>query len=466
VADRKSDQFARAVFFSIQPAFLAVNEWNTCRELFMPFETNASAPKRIAIIGAGISGLGAAHMLSERHHVVVFEAEPRLGGHARTLVAGKRGDQPVDTGFIVFNYVNYPHLVRLFEQLDVPVAKSDMSFGASIDGGRIEYGLKDLNAVFAQKRNLANPRFLAMMRDVFRFNARAVEVAGTGDMSIGEFLRRLGTGDWFRDYYLLPLSGAIWSTPTQKILDFPARSMIEFFKNHALLSHTGQHQWYTVQGGSREYVSRLAARLDARGADLRTGAPVAGVRRRPGGVSVRAVGGEWEPFDEVIFATHGDDSLKLLSDATSVERAALGAVKYQPNEVVLHADTSMMPRRKAAWASWVYTEEKGQRKDRIDLTYWMNSLQPIPKDDPLFVTLNSTRAIREELIHDVTTFSHPVYTSEMLEAQELVRAINGTNRTWFCGAWMKNGFHEDGLSSAVDVVEAMERRAPATMAAE
>ena len=434
----------------------------------MPFETSHTGARRIAVIGGGISGMGAAHMLSPDHHVVLFEAENRLGGHARTVLAGKRGDQPVDTGFIVFNYANYPHLTRLFENLDVPVTKSNMSFGASLNGGRLEYGLQNLRAVFAQKRNLANPRFLRMLRDVVRFNANALRVAQDPTLTIREFLAALGTGDWFRDYYLLPLSGAIWSTPTENILDFPAKAMIEFFKNHALLSATGQHQWYTVDGGSREYVSRLGAAMASAGVDIRLGAATQSVRRTPVGVEVKTWGGDWEPFDEVVFATHSDDSLRLLSDATAVEQGALSAVKYQPNRAVLHADTAMMPKRRAAWSSWVYTEDRDKTADRIDLTYWMNSLQPIPKDDPLFVTLNSTREIRQELIHDEVSFRHPVYTLEALQAQELVRAINGSNRTWFCGAWMKNGFHEDGLASAVDVVEAMRVRPgmPQAIAAE
>ncbi len=421
----------------------------------MPFETGKTAPKRIAVIGAGISGLGAAHLLAEDNHVVLYEAEGRLGGHARTVVAGRRGDQPVDTGFIVFNYANYPHLARLFDELGVAVAKSNMTFGASLKGGRLEYGLKDLNATLAQKRNLLNPRFIGMIRDIFRFNARALEVAQDPKLTIGEFLQALGTGDWFRDYYLLPLSGAIWSTPKEGILDFPAQAMVRFFENHALLNYSGQHQWYTVEGGSIEYVRRLHESLFRRGVDIRLGAPVDAVRRTVEGVEVKAPGTEWEGFDEVVFATHSDDTLAMLADATGVERTALGAIRYQPNDAVLHADERMMPKRRACWSSWNYTEASDKTTDRIDLTYWMNSLQPIPKDDPLFVTLNSTREIREELIYDQTTFRHPVYDLGALAAQDTIRAINGQNRTWFCGAWMKNGFHEDGLGSAVDVVEAM-----------
>jgi len=425
----------------------------------MPFENPPRATRRIAVIGGGISGMAAAHLLAPESRVTLIEAEGRLGGHARTVLAGKRGDQPVDTGFIVFNKVNYPHLVRLFEELDVPITESDMSFGASIDGGRIEYGLKNLRAVFAQNRNMARPAYWGMLRDIFRFNSTCRAAADRPDMTIRELLDKIGTGNWFRDYYITPLSGAIWSTPCHGILDFPAQAMVRFFDNHALLAATGQHQWYTVKGGSIEYVRRLEARLRAAGVDIRTGAPVAAVRRGPAGAEVRLDGGDWEIFDEVVFATHSDDALRLLADPSPEERAALSKVRYQPNRAVLHADPATMPRRRAAWASWVYVEEKGKPKDRIDLTYWMNSLQPIPKDDPLFVTLNATRPIREDLIYDEVTFRHPVYDVAALQGQAEVRALNGTSGTWFCGAWMKNGFHEDGFASAVDVAEAMARRA-------
>ncbi len=432
----------------------------------MPFERRLTAPRRIAIIGSGISGLGAAHFLAADNHVVLFEAEGRLGGHARTIMAGKRGDQPVDTGFIVFNYANYPHLAQLFADLDVPVTKSNMSFGASIDGGRIEYGLADIKAIFAQKRNFLRPSYLRMIRDILTFNAKAGEVATDPDMTIGDLTHRLGLGDWFRNYYLAPFSGAIWSTPTSRILDFPAAAMVRFFENHALLNYSEQHQWYTVQGGSIEYVSRLATSLEARGVDIRVKAPVSAVRRTGVGVEVMAEGAEWEGFDEVVFATHSDDTLRMLSDVTGVERTALSAIRYQPNEAILHADPAMMPRRRRCWSSWVYTEGRDDRREQIGLTYWMNSLQPIPMDDPHFVTLNATRPIREELIYDQATFRHPVYDLAALAAQDTVRAINGNNRTWFCGAWMKNGFHEDGLSSAVDVAEAMRAQIRPLIAAE
>jgi uncharacterized protein len=402
--------------------------------------------------------MAAAHMLGETHSVVLYEAESRLGGHARTVLAGKRKDQPVDTGFIVFNRVNYPHLVRLFEKLAVPVAESSMSFGASIRGGALEYGLASVDSIFAQRRNALSPRFLRMLSDILHFNRNAEAVANDPAMTIAELLGRLGTGNWFRDHYITPFSGAIWSTPTSGILDFPAEPLVRFFRNHALLDFDGQHQWYTVKGGSVEYVRRLQGAMTGQGVDIRTGTAVAGVRREAGSVLVRAEGAEWELYDDVVFATHSDITLKLLSDANPAEAGALAAIRYQPNEAVLHADASLMPKSRKVWSSWSYVEPKSGPGERIDLTYWMNSLQPIPQDDPLFVTLNTTRPIRDELIHDVNTFHHPVFDVAAFAAQDRIRTMNGSRNTWFCGAWMKNGFHEDGFASAVDVVQALAER--------
>jgi hypothetical protein len=439
----------------------------------MPFEQPASprhSPtgpgRRIAVIGAGISGMGAAYRLAESHQVTLFEAGPRLGGHARTVMAGKRGDQPVDTGFIVFNYANYPHLAALFAELEVPVVKSNMSFGASIDGGRLEYALHGPDAFFAQRQNALNPRFIRMLRDIFKFNKNALRVAEDRTLKIGEFLSVLGTGRYFRDYYLAPLSGAIWSTPTEKIMDFPAHAMVNFFENHALLNYSGQHQWYTVEGGSISYVTRLERAMRDRGVEIRLQAPVTGVRRHSLGADVKSPCGDWESFDEVVFATHSDDTLAMLSDPSPQEQAALSAIRYQPNDIVLHADTGIMPKRRKTWASWVYTEDRHSPSDRIDLTYWMNSLQPIPMDDLHFVTLNSKREIRQELIYDQVTLRHPVYDLAALDAQADVAAFNGARRTWFCGAWMRHGFHEDGLASAMEVVHGIEGLATAPLAAE
>ena len=402
--------------------------------------------------------MGAAYMLGTDASVTLFEAEPRIGGHARTRLAGKNNDIPVDTGFIVFNYANYPHMAQLFAELDVPVVKSNMSFGASIGGGRLEYALASLDGLFAQRKNALNLKFLGMIRDIFRFNKNALRIAQDRSLTVGEFLEVLGTGDYFRDYYLLPLSGAIWSTPTEKIMDYPAHSMIQFFENHALLSATGQHQWYTVDGGSIEYVRRLEAAMLDRGVDIRVSAWVQSVERTGAGVRIKTKGGDWEAFDEVIFATHSDDTLSMIGDASDAETAALGAVKYQPNTIVLHSDETIMPKHRATWSSWVYTQDDSVRDDTIDLTYWMNSLQPIKGDENFFVTLNTRRPINPDLIYDTVTLRHPVYDEAALEAQDKVREMNGTNNTWFCGAWMGHGFHEDGLQSAVNVVRAIQAR--------
>ena len=412
-------------------------------------------PKKIAVIGGGISGLGAAYSLSNTYQVTLFEAENRLGGHARTVFAGKNGNQAVDTGFIVFNYPNYPELSQLFSELNVPIAKSDMSFGASLNDGTIEYALRNFDAIFAQRKNVLNPRFVKMVWDINRFNTIGLTVADDESLTIGQFLQKLKTGDWFRDYYLLPLSGAIWSTPTEKILDFPAYAMLQFFKNHALLSRSGQHQWYTVKGGSREYVNRLENVLAQKRVEIRVKTPVASVTRHQTGVVVKTYSCEPQTFDEVVFATHSDDTLSLLSDPSKFEQRNLGSIKYQNNDVVLHSDVTVMPKLYKCWSSWVYTERKDKNTDKIDLTYWMNSLQPIPHDDPLFVTLNSTHNIDQNQIYDQVTMRHPVYDISVLSAQKDLSLNNGHNRTWFSGAWMKNGFHEDGLSSGLDVARSI-----------
>lgn len=430
----------------------------------MPFDTPVQGSKKIAVIGAGISGMAAAYHLATDHHVTLIEAENRLGGHARTVMGGKNGDQPVDTGFIVFNHVNYPNLVRLFEELDVPTVKSDMSFAASIDGGRIEYGLRSVKAVFAQPANLLRPGFLRMLRDLMRFNAEAEKIANDSNVTLGQLMDQMNMGEWFREYYLTPVSGAIWSTPKEEIMDFPAQALVRFFRNHHLLAATGQHQWYTVDGGSIQYVTRLEAAMRARGVDIRLGHGVQAVKRGEGGVQVQQQG-HWEAFDEVIFATHSDDTLAMLADPSTAEKAALGAVRYQPNDMVLHADARAMPKRKATWSSWNYTERPGFTGGPIDLTYWMNCLQPIPESDPMFVTLNSRAPIDDKQIYDTAQFRHPVYDLPALNAQKTIAAMNGQNATWFCGAWMKNGFHEDGYGSAMDVVTGLKARHASVLAA-
>ena len=417
----------------------------------MSFDAPPPAPRRIAVIGGGVSGLAAAWMLSPTSAVTLFEAAPRLGGHARTVMAGRRGDQPVDTGFIVFNHVNYPHLTALFRDLDVPVERSDMSFGATIGGGRIEYGLQDMAALTAQRRNLARPGFWRMVRDILRFNAGAERVAAPG-MSVDDLIAHMGLGRWFRDCYLLPVAGAIWSSPAEEIGRFPAEALLRFFRNHALLCATGQHQWYTVTGGSREYVGRLAHALRGRAVRIETGAPVRAVLRGAEGPRVALDGRPAEAFDEVIFACHADQALALIDRPGAAERQVLGAIGTRPNHAVLHADPGFMPRRKRAWSSWVY---RSDGEGGASVTYWMNRLQNIPQEDPLFVTLNPERMPKN--VYDETVFRHPVFDAPALAAQARLPEIQGTGGVWFAGAWARNGFHEDGIASAARIARALSR---------
>lgn len=413
----------------------------------------SQAPRRkVAIIGAGISGLSAAYYLSAQHDVTLYEAAPRLGGHARTVVAGKNGDQPVDTGFIVFNYATYPYLTRLFRDLDVPVIKSEMSFCASVDAGRIEYGLSSLGTVLAQPSNLLRPQFYKMISDILRFGKHAEAAAKDDDKTIGELIAELGLGQWFRDYYMMPMCGAIWSTPVTDVQNFPAKSLVQFFRNHALLAGTGQHQWWTVKGGSIEYVTRLEAALRGRGCSILTSTPVTSVERGSEGVKITARdAGTWT-YDDVIFACHSDQVLKILDGgATLQERSVLGAIRYQPNTAVLHCDPNQMPKRRKCWSSWAYRSQDGG----VGVTYWMNRLQNIPDSDPLFVTLNPTREIPEEMIYDQVEFEHPVFDKGALVAQREIRAMQGQNNTWFAGAYNRHGFHEDGIASAMRVVRAL-----------
>ncbi|QCO56070.1 FAD-dependent oxidoreductase [Pseudorhodobacter turbinis] len=424
----------------------------------MSFDAAPFCPQRIAIIGGGISGLAAAYLMAPNHNVTVYEAAPRLGGHARTVMAGKNGDQPVDTGFIVFNYANYPHLTRMFQALDVPVIKSDMSFGISVNDGQIEYALRNLRSLMAQRRNMLRPGFWRMLRDIHRFNTGAEAVERGRDMTIGALMDEMRLGRWFQDYYLMPLCGAIWSTPPAQIRSFPARAIIQFFRNHALLSATAQHQWWTVDGGSTQYVTRLEDHLRRQGVTIHTGTPVQSVSRNGSQSTVTSGEQGAATFDHVIFACHADQALRLLAQPTGEERAALSAVRFQDNVMVLHRDTAQMPKRKAVWSSWVYNADTTGPETAIGVTYWMNRLQNIPEDDPLFVTLNPARAIPEHLIYDQTVFRHPVFDAAALTAQEQIAQLQGQNNTWFAGAWLRHGFHEDGFASAARINRLMQRQ--------
>ncbi len=407
-------------------------------------------PQRIAVIGAGISGLGAAWLLSRTHKVVLFEAADRPGGHARTVAVRTGGrDLKVDTGFIVFNEVNYPNLCQLFERLDVPVQKSDMSFAVSVDGGVIEYGCRNIRTVLAQPANVVQPGFWRMFRDIAVFNRTALaDSENDPELTLGGLIQRRGFGSWFRRYYLLPMSGAIWSTPPADMLNFPAQVLARFFDNHGLLSLTDRPRWWTVTGGSQNYVSRIIADMDAQ---VRLRTPIEAVTRGSDGVRVRASGLEAETFDSVVFACHADTALAILTDASAEERRVLGRIPFRKNRIVLHTDDRSMPRRRACWSSWVYLARSQSDEEQASVTYWMNSLQGIPRDAPVFATLNPSMPIDESRILDEHVFEHPQYDVMAIAAQAALPSVQGRNHTWYCGAWTGTGFHEDGLNSAVAV---------------
>jgi len=346
--------------------------------------------------------------------------------------------------------VNYPHLCGLFDHLGVPTKKSDMTFACSIDNGRVEYGCKNFNTMLAQRANALKPMYWRMVRDILAFNSKALAVTrGNPDMTVGEMIATLGLGQWFTQYYLLPITGAIWSSPREQMRNFPAMTMAQFFENHGLLSVNGQHQWWTVDGGSREYVTRMEASMDA---EIRCGTPVDAVWRRQDGVTVKAKGAVQE-FDKVIFACHSDQALRLLDDPHPEERRMLERVEYKPNRAVLHTDPSHMPKRKACWSSWVYQARSNAMEEQASVTYWMNSLQGIPNDTPLFVTLNPLYEIDPDTIIDEHACDHPQFDLHAMAAQAELPSMQGRRGTYFCGAWTRHGFHEDGLSSAVDVAE-------------
>lgn len=407
---------------------------------------------RIAVVGAGISGLSCADLLKADHDVVLFEAEPLPGGHSRTIAVPRaQGPLPVDTGFIVYNEVNYPLLTKLFAALEVETKPSDMSFGLRYGDGDLEFCASSLEGIFAQRKNLLSPRYLRMLADILRFFRSAkLVLEEPGDPTLGEFIERLAPGEWFRDRFLVPMGAAIWSTPPQEMLKFPAKTFVRFFDNHGLLSINGHHSWRTVDGGSQEYVRRFAERLGPR---LRVGAPVAEVRAVNGGFEVVTTRGDTDRFDEVVLAAHADASLAMIGDPTPGEQRILSAFAFRDNEAFLHTDARLMPQSKAAWASWVYAAGGPDEGDRVSVTYWMNRLQSLDGED-VFVTLNPDRAIDPATIIDRHVFRHPSFSHAAVAAQEELPAIQGVRGLWFCGAWQRNGFHEDGLWSAVRVAKA------------
>lgn len=419
--------------------------------------------RRVAVIGSGISGLATAHRLAADARVTLFEAGDHFGGHAHTVDVTLDGvTHGVDTGFLVFNHRTYPQLVRLFGELGVETAASDMSFSVQAPATGLEWSGSDLGGVFAQRRNLVSPRFLSMLAQILRFNRLATRLAESGadaelQEPIGDFLERHRFGPAFRDGYFLPMIGCIWSCPTDQMLRFPVATMIRFCHNHGLIQVADRPQWYTVTGGSRHYVDAIVRRLpDAR---LRT--PVLAVRRVPpgdgaAGVMVSTTAGS-ERFDDVVLACHSDQSLALLADADGQERAVLGAVRYHANHAVLHTDTAVLPRRPRAWAAWNYERAPDAAREQaaVCLHYLINRLQPLPWQRPVIVSLNPCREPDAAQVIGRYDYAHPVFDQAAIEAQRRLPEIQGRSHVWFAGAWTRYGFHEDGLMSALAVVDGL-----------
>jgi uncharacterized protein len=428
--------------------------------------------RRVAVIGSGISGLASAYGLRDHAHVTLFEAGNYFGGHTQTVdvtLAGEHGPvtHGVDTGFLVFNHRTYPQLVKLFDELGVATAASEMSFSVQVPQHGLEWSGCNLNTVFAQRRNLLRPRFLRMLADVLRFNKLTTAVAERGEDTelaepIGDWLDRHAFNSTFREWYFLPMIGCIWSSPTDQMLRFPIGTMIRFCHNHGLIQVANRPQWHTVVGGAKHYVDKLLPHI----ADARLNSPVRQVRRLPpgsgqAGVIVSTDAGS-ERFDDVVLACHSDQSLTLLADANAQERAVLGAIRYHPNRAVLHTDASVLPSRKLAWAAWNYARavSPGTERAGVCLHYLINRLQPLPWQQPVVVSLNPDPAAmpRADTVVGDFAYSHPVFDLAAVQAQRELPRIQGTSHLWFCGAWTRYGFHEDGLMSAQQVVGGLRER--------
>lgn len=418
---------------------------------------------KIAVIGSGITGLGAALALSETADVMLFEADARLGGHANTVDA-TFGDRRivVDTGFIVYNNRNYPNLTALFDFLGVPTKWSDMSFGFSLNDGAMEYACDNLDKVFAQRRNALNPRYVLMFRDVLRFCKLApadLAAGAVGTASLGEWVARHGFSAWFRERFILPMGAAIWSTPSRRVMDFPAENFLRFFANHDLYTGLGDAmKWRTVDGGSRVYVARVAERLGPRAV---TGARAVSVSRAGPRPEVRFADGHEAAFDEVILACHGPQARALLADADAQEAALLDAFRVSQNRAVLHSDPRLMPVRRKVWSSWnLMSRGEADEGKPVAVSYWMNRLQSLDPACPLFVTLNPHIEPDPALVHAEFDYAHPLYDRAAFDAQSALDAVQGRGGVWYAGAWLGYGFHEDGLRAGLRVAAALGAKAP------
>jgi predicted NAD/FAD-binding protein len=411
---------------------------------------------KVAVVGSGIAGNVAAHRLHREHAITVYEASSHVGGHTHTHsieVDGRRHE--VDTGFIVYNDRTYPRFVALLQELGVATQASSMSFSVRCDASGLEYNGATLNTLFAQRRNLLSPSFLAMIRDILKFNREAPRLLAEpgGELPLGLLLAQGGYGRAFIDHYLVPMGAAIWSTDPGSMLAFPARFFVRFLHNHGLLTLGDRPVWRVIQGGSARYVDKLTAPFRDR---IRTDTPVEWIRRLPGSVIVKARGHEAERFDAVFLACHSDQALALLADPDHAEQEVLGAIPYQRNEAVLHTDARLLPRRHLAWAAWNYHVLPGPQRP-VALTYNMNILQGLASPTPLLVTLNHAEAIDPGCVIRRITYHHPVFTPEAVQAQARQREINGAHGTYYCGAWWQNGFHEDGVVSALAAVDHFEQ---------
>lgn len=431
-------------------------------------QPNGRRLPRVAIVGSGIAGLAAAHQLRGHAEVTLLEADDYFGGHTHTVdvtLPGPEGlvTHGVDTGFLVFNERTYPQLIRLFSELDVPTAKSDMSFSvqspATAHRSALEWSGSSLNSVFAQRANLLRPSFWRMLKDIMRFNrlstslAQSLENGGDDEalmQPLAAFLSEQGFSSEFRDGYFLPMLGCIWSCPTDQMLQFPVATMVRFCHNHGLLQVADRPQWWTVAGGARDYVQKITAHI----ADKRLNCPVLSVERRSDGVQLtsRPAGQlHTEHFDKVILAGHSDQSLALLSQPSAAERAVLGAMAYQPNRAVLHIDESVLPRRRLAWAAWNYERaaDAGRESAQVCLHYLLNMLQPLPFKQSVIVSLNPVSPIDKRSVLGEYDYAHPVFDAAAIRAQEQLPHLQGQQHSYFCGAWAGYGFHEDGLKSGL-----------------